>query len=165
KEKRLQRSPLSTDSSRNPGSSPTRRRKAATGVMRSDRTSRHTGTMAWRAASSWNSARLGFSPLLLVVGEARLMALVGGGGCAGPVTAEAPVEAGDVPGVAGALPLLVDEEQEHVAVAVVERLTDPLPVPRGVALGPPLLAGAAPVHHPARLQRLPQGRLVHPPHH
>src|SRR2546421_8310274 len=125
KEKRLQRSPRSTDSSRKPGPLPTRRRKAATGVMRSDRTSHHTGTMAWWAASSWNSALLGFRPLLLVVGEARLMALVAGGGCAGPVTAEAPGEAGDVPGVAGAPCPPGGGEQEHVAVAGGERPTAP----------------------------------------
>ena len=42
-DQRPQRSPWSTDSSRKPGSSPTTRRKADTGVLRSASTSRHTG--------------------------------------------------------------------------------------------------------------------------
>src|SRR5438445_8740722 len=155
KEKRLQRSPLSTDSSRNPGSSPTSRRNAATGVMRSASTSRHTGTMAWWTASWWNSALLGRSPLLLVVGDARLI-------CLFRVGPEAAVEAREGAGVARAFALLIDEEQQHVAVAVVEGLAQPLPVARGVALGPALLTRPAPVDHATRLQRLPQGRLVHP---
>ena len=43
-DQRLQRSPCSTDSSRNPSPGPTTRAKAATGVVRSASTSRHTGT-------------------------------------------------------------------------------------------------------------------------
>ena len=44
KEKRLQRSPCSTDSSRKPGPSPTMARKAPTGVRVSATSSRQTGS-------------------------------------------------------------------------------------------------------------------------
>ena len=54
-EKRLQRLPRSVDSSRNPGSSPTMREKAATGVIRSASSSRQTGTTRWCAARRPNS--------------------------------------------------------------------------------------------------------------
>src|SRR5438477_4592429 len=171
-EKRLQRSPLSTDSSRKPGSSPTRRRNAATGVMRSASTSRHTGTMACLAASSWNSALLGRSPLIPVVADARLIGLGGAGGGGGGAArrsaragTEAAVEAREGAGVARALALLVHQEQEDVAVTVVVRLAEPLPVAGGVALGPPLLPRPAPVDHAPRLQRLAKGRLGHPAEH
>ena len=52
---RLQRS-CSTDSSRKPGSSPTTRRKAATGVVRSASSSRQTGTTVWSRARARNSS-------------------------------------------------------------------------------------------------------------
>src|SRR5947209_15976371 len=93
---RLHRSPCSTDSKRNPGWSPTHRAKADTGVTRSASTSRHTGTTVWSVQSLRNSSLLGRS--------------IGG--------AKRPVEAGEVAGVAGAVPLLLDHEQQHVAIAV-----------------------------------------------
>ena len=74
-----------------------------------------------------------------------------------PPAAEGPEEAGALAGVAGAPPLLLDHEQQRVAVAVVVRLADPLAVARGVALAPLLLAGPAPEHGPALVEGLPQG--------
>ena len=56
---RLHRSPCSTDSSRKPLSSPTRRANADTGVVKSASTSRHTGITVWSRASARNSSRLG----------------------------------------------------------------------------------------------------------
>src|SRR6516165_8168732 len=147
-EKRLHRS-CSTDSRRKPVWSPTQRAKAATGVMRSARTSRHTGTTEWVAASRLNSSRVGRSTL----------------SPSGPSGTERPEEAGALAGVARALPLLLDHEQQHVAVAVVVGLAHPLAVARGIALGPPLLPAAAPEHGPAGLERLSERRLVHPGHH
>src|SRR5579864_5080953 len=133
----------STDSRRNPGSSPTQRRNAATGVMRSASTSRHTGTTVEVAASRLNSSRVGW---ITSAPERAVEAAVG-------------------PGVAGTLAVLVDDEQHHVAVTVVVGLADPLAIAGGVALGPPLLAAAAPEHGPARLQRLPQRGRVGPGDH
>src|SRR4051812_39151660 len=150
-ENRLQRSPCSTDSSRNPARSPTQRAKAATGVMRSEMTSSHTGTTVWSAASLRNSSLLGLSTGL------------GLGVDLGPL--ERAVEARVVAGVAGAPALLVDDEQQGVTVAVVVRLAHPLPVARGVALAPLLLAAAAPEDRAPLLQRALEGDLVHPGHH
>src|SRR5438874_4005949 len=107
---RLHRS-RSTDSSKNPGSSPTTRAKAATGVVRSASTSRQTGTTLYCAARAWKSALLGRST-------------------------ERPEEAAALAGVAGALPFLLDDEQQRVAVAVVVRLAEPLAVARRVSLAP-----------------------------
>src|SRR5690606_14113251 len=50
----------------------------------------------------------------------------------GPV-AERPEEAAALTGVARALPFLLDDEEEHVAVAVVVGAAEPLAVARGVA--------------------------------
>src|SRR3954470_1989218 len=135
-DQRLHRSPCSTDSNRKPGSSPTHRPKAATGLTRSASTSRHTGTTVWSKASLRNSSLLGRST-------------------------ERPVEAAEVAGVAGAIPLLLDHEQQHVAVAVVVGLPHELAVARGVALPPLLLPAAAPEHGASLVQGAPQGRLVH----
>src|SRR5215213_5284266 len=139
-EKRLHRSPCSTDSRRNPGPSPTRRPKAATGVTRSASTSRHTGTTVWSRASARKASLLGSST-------------------------EAPGEAGALARVAGAPPLLLDHEQEDVPVAVVEGVAHPLAVAAGVALGPDLLAGAAPEDGAALGQGPAQRVLVHPRQH
>src|SRR5947208_5985355 len=133
---RLHRS-RSTDSSRNPGASPTTRAKAATGVVRSARTSRQTGTTLWPAARAWNSSLLGRST-------------------------EGPEEARVRAGVARPPAFLLDDEQQGVAVAVVVGLPYPLAVARRLPLAPPLLPGAAPEDGAAGLQRLPQRRLVHP---
>src|SRR6185295_19439983 len=59
--------------------------------------------------------------------------------------AEPAEEARVGPGVAGAIALLLDHEQQHVTVAVVVGLAHELPVAAGVALAPHLLAAAAPV--------------------
>src|SRR5512144_84704 len=130
-DQRLQRSPCSTDSSRKPGSSSRQRRaKAATGVIRSASSSRQTGTTVYSAARAWNSARLGL------------------GTCSRPARSglgpEGPEEAGVVAGVAGALALLLDHEQQGVAVAVVRGAADVLAIAGGLALAPVLLARAAP---------------------
>ena len=71
--------------------------------------SRHTGTTRCLAARVWNPAR----PRPVGVGAGRR------GHRSGGRVAEGPVEAGAVAGVAGAGPLLVDDHQQHVAVAVV----------------------------------------------
>src|SRR5437879_2769500 len=123
---RPHRSPCSTDSSRKPGSSPTIRRNAATGVVRSASTSRQTGTTVKSRASARNSSLLGRS-----------------------IGAERPEEARLGARVARAGAFLLDDEEQRVAVAVVVRLADPLPIARRVALRPPLLAGPAPEHRAA----------------
>src|SRR4051794_25688373 len=92
-----QRSACSTDSNRKPGSSPTTRRNAATGVVRSASTSHHTGTTVWVPARARNSSLVGRST-------------------------ERAEEAAVGTGVAGAAAFLLDDEQERVAVAVVVRL-------------------------------------------
>ena len=74
------------------------------------------------------------------------------------------VEAGAVAGVAGRA-LLVDLDQQGVAVAVEPDLLDPLPVAGGLALDPVLLARAAPVRRPAGRQRAGQRLVVHPAQH
>ena len=63
--------------------------------------------------------------------------------------------------MAGALALLVDDEQQRVAVAVVVGLPHVLPVARRLALAPVLLAAARPEPRPPRLQRLVEGGIVH----
>ena len=88
-----------------------------------------------RAASAWNSSRSGRATR-----RARRSGL-------GP---EGPEEAGVVAGVAGAGALLLDHEQQRVAVAVVGGLADVLAVARGLALAPLLLAGPAPEPGAAR---------------
>src|SRR5947209_4491345 len=143
-EKRPQRPPWSTDSSRNPGSSPTTRRKAETGVERSARISRHTGTTVWPLARARKSSLLGFSI---------------------SVFAEGAEEAGALAGVARTPSLLLDHEEHSVAVAVVVRLPHPLPVARGLPLAPVLLAGAAPEPAAPGGERAAQCLLVHPAEH
>src|SRR4051812_14339961 len=117
-DQRLQRS-RSTDSNRNPGPSPTTRRNAATGVVRSASTSRHTGTTVWVRARARKSSLLGRST-------------------------ERPEEAGPLTRVARPPPLLLDHEEQGVAVAVVVRLADELAIARRLALAPVLLARPAP---------------------
>ena len=147
-EKRLQRSPCSTDSSRKPGPSPTSLANAATGVSRSASSSAHTGTTVYCAARARKSSRLGR------MRTSRLSSV-----------AEAAVEAGALAGVAGAVAVLLHLEQQHVGVAVVVRLVHDLVVAAGVALAPDLLAAAAPVDHPALVERHPQRLGVHPRQH
>src|SRR5438874_6952526 len=138
-EKRPQRPPWSTDSRRKPGSSPTTRRKAETGVDRSARISRHTGTTVWPLARARKSSLLGFSIRPEGAEEARALARV----------ARAPA-------------LLLDHEKHGVAIAVVVRLPYPLPVARGLALAPVLLSGTAPEPAPSRGKGAAQRLLVHP---
>src|SRR5436309_508370 len=140
-EKRPHRPAWSTDSKRKPGSSPTTRRNAETGVERSARISRQTGTTVWPLARARKSSLLGFSI------------------CVRPEGAE---EAGALAGVARAPALLLDHEEHGVAVAVVVRLPYPLPVARGLALAPVLLAGAAPEPASPGGERAAQRLLVHP---
>src|SRR5437588_5143118 len=139
-ENRPHRPPWSTDSSRKPGSSPTTRRNAETGVDRSARSSRHSGTTVWSRASERNSSLLGRSIWSLEGAE----------------------ETGALAGVAGAPPFLLDREEHGVAVAVVVRLPHPLPVARGLALAPVLLTGAAPEPAPPGGKGAAQRLIVHP---
>src|SRR4051794_15610850 len=74
------------------------------------------------------------------------------------------VEARAGAGVAGRA-LLVDLEQERVAVAVHADPAYPLAVTRGVALGPVLRATAAPVRRAPGLERAGEGLVVHPSQH
>src|SRR5690606_4512569 len=78
---------------------------------------------------------------------------------------EGPEEARAVARVARAAALLVDEEEQGVAVAVVVGAAHELDLARRLALPPHLLAAAAPEHRAALLQRQPQGLGVHPRHH
>src|SRR5437588_845285 len=145
-EKRPHRSPCSTDSSRKPAPSPTSLRKVDTGVSRSASTSRQTGTTVWPRARARKSSLPGFST-----------------GC--PRTAEGAEEARALARVARAPALLLDDDQQGVAVAVVVGPAQPLPIARGLPLAPVLLAGTAPEPGPARRERAPQGLLVHPAQH
>ena len=74
------------------------------------------------------------------------------------------IEAAGETGVAGAA-VLLDLEEEGVAVAIDEPTQDPLRVAARLAFLPELLAGAAPVVHVAGLDGMPEGILVHPGHH
>src|SRR3546814_786550 len=78
---------------------------------------------------------------------------------------EGPIEAGALTGVAGALSLLLDDEQQRVAVAVVVGLAHELAVARRVALAPHLLTAARPEHRAALGEALAQRLGVHPRHH
>src|SRR5262249_52451851 len=80
-------------------------------------------------------------------------------------SAERTEEAGARPGVARAPPLLFDDEEQGVAVAVVVRLANPLAIARRVALAPQLPAATAPEHRPALGERAPERLLVHPREH
>src|SRR5262249_4244246 len=140
-DQRLHRS-CSTDSRTKPGSSPTRRRNAATGVVRSATTSRQTGTTVCVRASARNSVLVGCSTVSAV--DARVDAV-------GP---EAPEEARVLAGVAGAAALLLDDEQQHVTVAVVVGGADVLAVARRVALAPHLLPTARPEHRATLVEGL-----------
>src|SRR4051794_38919454 len=97
-----------------------------------------TGSTVCSQASDRNSSRVGRRSNSII---------------ASPRCAEAAIEACALAGVASALADLVDEEQQHVGVAVVRRLTDILVVTARVALAPDLLAAAAPVDHPTFVQR------------
>ena len=79
--------------------------------------------------------------------------------------AERPVEARPRPGVARPVPVLVHDQQDGVAVAVVADGPHPLPVPRGLALAPVLAPAAAPEPRPPGLQRPPQCLVVHVAEH
>src|ERR671921_1078400 len=74
------------------------------------------------------------------------------------------VEAGALAGVAGR-PLLVDEDQQRVAVAVQADVADPLAVPGGLALHPVLAPAARPVGGPAGGEGAVQRLVVHPGDH
>src|SRR3546814_17217475 len=77
---------------------------------------------------------------------------------------EAPVEAGAPAGVAGDA-LLVDAQQQGVAVAVHPQLDQPLGLAGALALAPQLGARARPAAHPAAGQLPHQGPAVHPGAH
>src|SRR3954447_8875689 len=74
------------------------------------------------------------------------------------------VEAGALAGVAGR-PLLVDEDEQRVAVAVQPDVADPLAVAGGLALHPVLAPAARPVGGPARGEGAAQRLVVHPGQH
>src|SRR5690606_14226597 len=152
KDQRPHLPPWSTDSSRNPGrpseSSPQSRMKAATGVVMSARRVRHTGTTRCDAARRWKVARSGDAAP-----------------AASRSATEGPEEAGVLAGVARTPALLLHLEQQRVAVAVVPGPADELPVARGVALAPHLLARARPEHGPTLLEAHAEGLRVHPRHH
>src|SRR5688572_21424388 len=74
------------------------------------------------------------------------------------------VETAPLAGVARR-PLLLDEHQQRVAVAVQSHVADPLPVARRLALDPVLVPAARPVRRPARGQRAVQRLVVHPREH
>src|SRR4051812_15174927 len=165
-EKRPHRSACSTDSSRNAGGSsspaPASFTNADTGVSRSANTTRHTGTTVWSRASATNSSRDNPTPLMCCSPIAPPAASDRAGG--GPA-AEGPEEAAALAGVTSAPPFLLHDEEQGVDVAVVEGVTHVLAVTRRLALAPVLLAAPAPVPHAPRLERAPQGGLVHPGEH
>src|SRR5919107_2174124 len=112
-----------------------------TAVSPSASSRRVTGTIGWSSAA--NSSRDG------VVSPSRTGHL------------QLAVEAGALAGVAGRA-LLVDEEQQRVAVAVQPHVADPLAVPGGLPLHPVLPAAARPVGGPARGQRAGQPPALPP---
>src|SRR5262245_59114712 len=142
---RPHRSACSTDSSRKPdgssGAEPTSFTNADTGVSRSARTSRHTGTTVCSRASARKSSRDGCTEPTAISAPRSYAARC----CARTEAAE---EARVLAGVTRAAPLLFDDEEQRVAVAVVVRLADPLAVAGRVALAPQLLTTAAPIDHP-----------------
>lgn len=81
-----------------------------------------------------------------------------------PGLVELDIEAAGETGVAGAA-VLLDLEEEGVAVAIDEPSQDPLRVAARLAFLPELPAGAAPVVHVAGFDGMPEGILVHPGHH
>src|SRR3712207_2831773 len=74
------------------------------------------------------------------------------------------VEAGALAGVAGRA-LLVDHDQQRVAVAVQPDVADPLAVPGGLPLHPVLPPAARPVGGPAGGEGTAQRLVVHPGDH
>ena len=119
KEKRLQRSPPSTDSRRNPGPSPTMARKAPTGVRLSATSSapkRYDGMVPAdreerKVGASLRPGARGEPALARASTRYRSRAKV----------AEPAVETAPVPGVTRPAALLVDGDEHGVAVAVVRR--------------------------------------------
>src|SRR4051794_28069138 len=75
-----------------------------------------------------------------------------------------PVEAAALAGVAGRA-LLVDQQQQGVAVAVQPDVAAPLPGTGGLSLPPVLLAAARPVGGPAGAEGAVQRLVVHPGDH
>ena len=137
-------------------------RKAATGVMVSATSSRHTGTMRWRAARD-AERRSGPGPLgRPPAGRAHWS---GADGLRGGRRAEGPVEAGAVAGVAGPGPRLVHLDQQRVAVAVVADAPDVLTVARRLPLAPELLPAPAPEPGAPGLEGAAEGLGVHPGEH
>src|SRR5919112_1599058 len=115
-----------------------------TAVSPSASSRRVTGTMGWSRAA--NASRLG------AVSPSRTGDL------------QRAVEAGALAGVAGRA-LLVDEDQQRVAVAVQPDVADPLAVTGGLALDPVLPPRAAPEGRPPGRQRPVQRLVIHPAHH
>src|SRR5688572_1546506 len=82
----------------------------------------------------------------------------------GPVRRDLGEEAGALSRVAGDA-LLLDHDEDGVPVAVDGQADDALRVPRGGALHPELLPGAAPEAGHPFLQGAPERFAVHPGHH
>src|SRR3954453_22447722 len=142
-----------------------------TAVSASASSLRVTGTTGW--SSRANSSRVGLvTPSLMPCPLARfrnrsaprsfLAATLANASSRGDP--QRPVEAPPLPGAAGRA-LLVDEDQQRVAVAVQPHLADPLPVSGGLALHPVLAAAARPVRRPACRQGAVQRLVVHPREH
>src|ERR687886_3019849 len=115
-----------------------------TAVSPSASSRRVTGSIGWSAAAA--SSRDG------VVSPSRTGDL------------QLAVEAGALAGVAGRA-LLVDEDQQRVAVAVQADVAHPLAVPGGLPLHPVLAPAARPVGGPAGGQGAAQRLVVHPRDH
>src|SRR5262245_28930777 len=79
--------------------------------------------------------------------------------------AEGPEEAAALPRVARAAPLLLDDEEQHVHVAVVPCVTHVLAIARRLALAPVLLTAPAPEPGAAGCQRAFERLAIHPADH
>src|SRR3954452_19705439 len=143
-----------------------------TAVSASASSRRVTGTTGW--SSSANSSRVGLvtpsltpclpraTPEPLRSSLAELAAMLANPSSRGHL--QGTVEAGPLPRVAGRA-LLVDQDQQRVAVAVQAHLADPLPVPGGLALHPVLAPAAGPVGGPPGGKGAVQRLVVHPGEH
>ena len=162
KENRLHRSPCSTDSSRKPGPSPTMARNAPTGVRLSAISSRQTGTTEWLRHSS--QTKPGQGRPARSRRASRPSGQRPGGGHAGRRRSwrwkqlQSPVW--QAPAA-----LLVDGDQQCVAVAVIGRRPHPLAVAGGLALAPVLLPAPAPEPGASGGEGTPQRLRVHPAEH
>ena len=120
-----------------------------TAVSLSASSRRVTGTTGWSSRRELLAAGAGDAEP-----HARLPSTAGSGA----------VEAAALAGVAGRA-LLVDQQEQRVAVAVQAHVAHPLAVPRGLALHPVLAAAARPVGRPAGGEGAVQRLVVHPGEH